>query len=472
MTAPLFDGLLRYNEKQVVPFHMPGHKQGKGIMRADQLKENIFKMDLTEFLDTDNLHDAKGIILEAEKMAAAAFGAKKSFFLVNGTTGGIQAMMMSVLHPGDKVLVERSAHRSVFGGLILTGAIPAYIEPAVDYEDGIPAGVTQQSVGRALSNNTDALAVLITYPNYYGFCTDIKAIADIVHRYGKILLVDEAHGAHFTFNKNLPVTALEAGADMVVQSVHKTLPSFTQSSILHVGSDRIDTGSVEAALRLIETSSPSYLLMASLDLAREEMEDHPEILDKAVDLSYMARDRLAGAGNIRVIGRDIIGKCGIADIDPTKLVVNVRGLNMTGRKVEEVLRDRYNIQVELSDMYNILAMITTGDSEGDIIKLTDAILQLKKDKEDQAISLSFDYKAPEMVFSPREAYFMKKSRVLLKDSTGRTAGDFIIPYPPGIPYVVPGELITEDTCQKLSELALSGIEVVGYDDGYVKILEA
>ncbi len=471
MTAPLFDGLLRYVEKQTIPFHMPGHKQGKGILRADELKENIFKIDLTEFLDTDNLHNAKGIILEAEQMAAAAFGAKRTFFLVNGTTGGIYAMMLSTLHPGEKLLIERSCHRSSFGGMILAGVKPAYIEPTVDFEDGISVGVTPESVERAIIENMDAAAVMVTYPNFYGLCMDIKSIADIVHRYDKILLVDEAHGVHFKFHEDLPMTALEAGADMVVQSAHKTLPSFTQSSLLHVGSDRIDMDRLVFALRLVQTTSPSYLLMASLDLAREELEDHPEMLDKAVKLSYMARERLEGSRDIHVIDEDIIGQYGIVDIDPTKLVVNVKGLNMTGHEAEVILRDRYNIQVELSDMYNILPMITVGDREEDVMKLTDAILRLERNANNKVIPITFDYKAPEIIYSPREASFMQKTRVPIVESVGRTAGDFLIPYPPGIPYVVPGELITTGIALEIEELAAIGIEVVGYDNGYVNILD-
>lgn len=471
MTAPLFDSLLRYVEKDTIPFHMPGHKQGKGVWRADELKENLFKIDLTELPDTDNLHNAKGIILEAEEMAAKAFGAKKSFFLVNGTTGGIYAMMLATLNPGEKLLIERSCHRSSFGGMILAGVKPAYIEPTVDFEDGISVGVTPESVEKALIRNRDAAAVMVTYPNFYGMCMDIEAIADIVHRYGKILLVDEAHGVHFKFHDEFPMTALEAGADMVVQSVHKTLPSFTQSSILHVGTDRINIDKLVFALRLVQTTSPSYLLMASLDLAREEMEEHPELMDKALSLSHLARERLKSSDDIHVIDEDIIGQYGIVDIDSTKLVVNVKGLNMTGHEAEDILRNRYNIQVELSDMYNILSMITIGDSEDDIIKLTDAILELKKNKENRIIPITFDYKAPEIIYNPREASFMQKRKVPIVESVGKTAGDFLIPYPPGIPYVVPGELITTGIALEIEELAAIGVEVIGFDRGYVTILD-
>ncbi|MDI6601367.1 MAG: aminotransferase class I/II-fold pyridoxal phosphate-dependent enzyme [Thermoanaerobacteraceae bacterium] len=471
MTAPLFDGLLRYVEKNITPFHMPGHKQGKGILRADEIKENLFKIDLTELPDTDNLHNAKGIILEAEERAAKAFGAKKSFFLVNGTTGGIYAMMLATLHPGEKLLIERSCHRSSFSGMILAGANPAYIEPAVDWEDGISVGVTPESVERALLENRDAIAVMVTYPNFYGLCMDIKAIADIVHRYGKILLVDEAHGVHFKFHEDFPITALEAGADMVVQSVHKTLPSFTQSSILHVGSDRINIDRLIFALRLVQTTSPSYLLMSSLDLAREEVEEHPDLMDEVMRLSHLAREKLKDAEDIHVIDEDIIGQYSIVDIDPTKLVVNVKGLHMTGHEAEEILRDRYNIQVELSDMYNILSMITIGDREEDIIKLVDAVKQLKKNKENRVIPITFDYKIPEIIYNPRDASFMHKKKVPIVESVGKIAGDFLIPYPPGIPYVAPGELITTGIAMEIEELVMIGVEVIGYDKGYVTILD-
>ncbi|TZE82143.1 aminotransferase class I/II-fold pyridoxal phosphate-dependent enzyme [Calorimonas adulescens] len=470
MTAPLFDGLLRHIEKNTIPFHMPGHKQGKGILRADEIRENIFKIDLTELPDTDNLHNANGIILKAEERAARVFGAKKSFFLVNGTTGGIYAMMLATLQPGDKLLIERSCHRSSFGGMILSGVNPAYIEPTVDWEDGISVGVSPESVERALLENRDARAVMVTYPNFYGLCMDIKAIADVVHRYGKILLVDEAHGAHFKFHEDFPITALEAGADMVVQSIHKTLPSFTQSSILHVGSDRIDIDRLIFALRLVQTTSPSYILMSSIDLAIEEVAEHPELMEETVRLSRLARERLADTEGIRVIDEDITGRYGVACIDPTKLVINVKGLYMTGHRAEEILLKDHNIQVELSDMYNILSMITIGDREEDIIKLVNAVKSLRKNGENKIIPTTFDYKVPEIIFNPRDASFMPKRKVALEEAVGRIAGDFLIPYPPGIPYVAPGETITTGIALEIKELVRNGVEVIGYDNGYVTIL--
>ncbi|KUK07839.1 MAG: Arginine/lysine/ornithine decarboxylase, partial [Caldanaerobacter subterraneus] len=270
MSTPLYDALMEYVKKETVPFHMPGHKQGRVLPK--EYIENLAKIDLTEVPGLDNLHNPDGPILEAEKLAAKAFGSKQAFFLVNGSTAGIYAAMYAVLNPTDKVLVMRNSHKSVYNGVVLTQSIPVYLLPEIDYENGIAMGIDVEKLEEVLQKERDVKAVVVTHPNYYGFCSDIEKIVDIVHKYGKILIVDEAHGAHFPFSNNLPKSSIKAGADIVVQSLHKTLTSFTQTSILHLNSDRVDVDRLKYSLSLFQSTSPSYILMSSIDMAREYME--------------------------------------------------------------------------------------------------------------------------------------------------------------------------------------------------------
>ncbi len=376
MTAPLYEALMDYVKKQIIPFHMPGHKQGR--IFPEEYLVNLTKIDLTEVPGLDNLHNPEGPILEAQKLAARAFGAKESFFLVNGTTSGIYAAMYAVLDPDDKVLIMRNSHKSVYNGLVLTGAVPFYINPEIDYESGIPMGVNIDKLEECLKKNESIKAVVITYPNYYGFCSDIEKISDIVHKYHKILIVDEAHGAHFPFSGNLPLSSLQVGADIVVQSIHKTLSSFTQSSILHLNSDRVDTNRLKYFLSLFQSTSPSYLLMSSLDLARDYMEkEGKNRLEKAIILADYARHEINTLGGVRCLGEEILGSFGIVDFDKTKLTISVKNLGITGPEAEGFLRENFNIQVEMADTFNILAMITLADNKEEVELLIKGLANMK-----------------------------------------------------------------------------------------------
>ncbi|MDK2794203.1 MAG: hypothetical protein PWP75_832 [Caldanaerobacter sp.] len=471
MSTPLYDALMEYVKKETVPFHMPGHKQGRVLPK--EYIENLAKIDLTEVPGLDNLHNPDGAILEAEKLAAKAFGSKQAFFLVNGSTAGIYAAMYAVLNPTDKVLVMRNSHKSVYNGVVLTQSIPVYLLPEIDYENGIAMGIDVEKLEEVLQKERDVKAVVVTHPNYYGFCSDIEKIVDIVHKYGKILIVDEAHGAHFPFSNNLPKTSIKAGADIVVQSLHKTLTSFTQTSILHLNSDRVDVDRLKYSLSLFQSTSPSYILMSSIDMAREYMEkEGKKRLEEVIQLALYVRKEIDKMEGIRCLGEDIVGRYGIVDFDVTKLTISVKNLGIEGPEAEDFLRRECNIQVEMSDVYNILAMVTVGDDEKRVKMLLEGLKKLSKNRKrvkfgDRILFPSL----PEMVLTPSEAVRKKKVRVPFEKAEGAISADFVTPYPPGVPLICPGERIEKDMVKYIEVLYNKGIKVLGIQDNLLSVCE-
>ncbi|ERM91804.1 ornithine decarboxylase [Caldanaerobacter subterraneus subsp. yonseiensis KB-1] len=471
MSTPLYDALMEYVKKETVPFHMPGHKQGRVLPK--EYIENLAKIDLTEVPGLDNLHNPDGPILEAEKLAAKAFGSKQAFFLVNGSTAGIYAAMYAVLNPTDKVLVMRNSHKSVYNGVVLTQSIPVYLLPEIDYENGIAMGIDVEKLEEVLQKERDVKAVVVTHPNYYGFCSDIEKIVDIVHKYGKILIVDEAHGAHFPFSNNLPKTSIKAGADIVVQSLHKTLTSFTQTSILHLNSDRVDVVRLKYSLSLFQSTSPSYILMSSIDMAREYMEkEGKKRLEEVIQLALYVRREIDKMEGIRCLGEDIVGRYGIVDFDVTKLTISVKNLGIEGPEAEDFLRRECNIQVEMSDVYNILAMVTVGDDEKRVKMLLEGLKKLSKNRKrvkfgDRILFPSL----PEMELTPSEAVRKKKVRVPFEKAEGAISADFVTPYPPGVPLICPGERIEKDMVKYIEVLYNKGIKVLGIQDNLLSVCE-
>ncbi|MGB9808581.1 MAG: aminotransferase class I/II-fold pyridoxal phosphate-dependent enzyme [Caldanaerobacter sp.] len=472
MTAPLYDALLKYVKRGTVPFHMPGHKQGKVLPK--KYVENLAKIDLTELPGLDNLHNPEGPILEAERLLAQAFGSKEAFFLVNGSTAGIYASMYAVLNPGDRVLVMRNSHKAVYNGIVLTHSIPFYLLPEIDYENGIAMGIDVRKLEDVLQKERDVKAVVVTYPNYYGFCSDIQKIVDIVHKYGKILIVDEAHGAHFPFSEDLPLSSIKAGADIVIQSLHKTLTSFTQTSVLHLNSERVDVDRLRYSLSLFQSTSPSYILMSSIDLAREYMEkEGNEQLQKVIQLASYVRKEIDNIEGIRCLGEDIVGKYGVVDFDVTKLTISVKNLGINGAEAEEFLREECNIQIEMFDMFNILAMITVGDDERSIGRLLEGLKRLSKNKRKEVSIKRMEGfpSLPEMVFIPSEAIIKSKKKVNFMEAEGSVAGDFVIPYPPGVPILSPGERIEKDVVKYIEVLYNKGIKILGIQNNLLSVCE-
>ena len=364
--TPLFDALMEYVNRETIPFHVPGHKKGVGIDEEFKnfIGQNPFKIDVTVFKLVDSLHHPTGPIKKAQKLAADAYGSDAAFFSIHGTSGAIQAMIMSVVSAGDKIIIPRNVHKSITAGIILSGAVPVYMQPALDKKVGIAHGVTPETVEKTLKENPDAKAVLVINPTYYGVATDIKKIADIVHSYDIPLIVDEAHGPHLGFNDKLPMSAMQAGADICAQSTHKIIGALTQCSLLQVRSERVDINRVQQILSLLHTTSPSYILMASLDCARRQIAlNGKELLDKTIELSNYARNEINKIPGFYCFGQEILGTEGVYALDPTKITVTCRDLGITGYDLDMILSNKYHIQVELSDLYNVLAVGSFGDTK-------------------------------------------------------------------------------------------------------------
>ena len=375
---------------------------------------------------------------------------------------------MAAANPGDKIIIPRNCHRSVYGALILGRLVPVYINPEIDEELGIAMGIKPEALEYILEKHRDAKAVVITNPTYYGVCSDLKKIAEIVHEKGMMLLVDEAHGSHFSFNERLPISALEAGADMTAQSIHKTLPAMTQSSMLHIKSKRVHMDKLKLFLQLTQTTSPSHILLASLDTARYIMQEKGrELLDDVIDWSDWAREEINKIPGLYCLGSDRVGKYGVAEFDPTRIAINFRASGISGTKVEAILRKDFKIQVEMADLYNIVAITTIGDCQSNYEKLVDALKSIASatsSGNERAEDAKAFLKFPELSIMPWEAIYCEKEQVEASDCIGRTCGEMIIPYPPGIPVLMPGEVITLEAYEYVKLCIQQGIKINGASD--------
>ncbi|MEG6572452.1 aminotransferase class I/II-fold pyridoxal phosphate-dependent enzyme [[Clostridium] cellulosi] len=475
-STPLFDAVKKYVDDKVIPFHVPGHKQGAGLREfAAYIGDRILQMDANGMDDLDYANNPSGVILEAEKLMADAYGAGNAFFLVNGTTSGVQAMILEACKPGSKILIPRNAHKSTIGGIILSGAIPCYIQPQINKELGIAMGVTLSSVKEAIKKNPDAEALFLINPTYYGAASDLKALVRTAHANGIKVLVDEAHGAHMPFHEDFPLAAMEADADMSAVSLHKTAGSMTQSSAL-LTNKRIDSEHVRQVLNLTYTSSASYILMCSLDIARKQLATRGnEMLSKALRLARAAREEINKIEGLYAFGRELIGTPGCFDFDETKLGINVRKLGYTGYQMERKLREGYNIQVEMADLYNVLALVTLGDSESNLDALVSALKDIARKtyvreiKNNTIIPVN-----PDLIVPPREAFYSPKRSVGLDESVGEISGEMIMAYPPGIPVIGLGERITREIIDYIKILKSEKCQLQGASDPnveYIKVIK-
>lgn len=477
--TPLFDALMEYVKNNTIPFHVPGHKKGVGMAKKflDFVGENVLSMDVTVFEQVDSLHKPTGPIKEAQELAADAFGADATFFSIHGTSGAIQAMILSVMGENEKIIVPRNIHKSVTSGIILSGAIPIYMQPEVDKNIGVALNVTPETVEKSLKENPDAKAVLIINPTYYGVSTDIVKIAEIVHDYGAILMVDEAHGPHLKFNEKLPISAMEAGADICAQSTHKIIGSMTQSSMLQVKSDRIDVNRVKQVMSLLQTTSPSYILLASLDVARMQMvTEGKKLLDETISLAEYARREINNINGLYCFGEEIVGRDGAYDFDPTKITITAKGLGISGHQLERILAERYFIQPELSDMYNVLCVFSIGDTKEKIDYLLRALKEISDElyKDDIEISKAIDIpEIPEQIITPRYAFGCSTVSLPLQESIGQISAEFLLAYPPGIPILCPGERITMEIVEYVSKMKDANLSIQGTEDpnvDYIKVV--
>ncbi|GLH63403.1 aminotransferase class I/II-fold pyridoxal phosphate-dependent enzyme [Parageobacillus sp. G301] len=475
--TPLFTGLLEHIKKNPIQFHIPGHKKGAGMDPEfrDFIGENALSMDLINIGPLDDLHHPKGIIKRAQELAAEAFGADYTFFSVQGTSGAIMAMVMSVVGPGDKIIVPRNVHKSIMSAIVFSGAIPIFIHPEIDKELGISHGITPESVEKALKQHPDAKGVLVINPTYFGISGDLKKIVEIAHSYHVPVLVDEAHGVHIHFHEDLPLSAMQAGADMAATSVHKLGGSLTQSSILNVREGLVSAKHVQAILSMLTTTSTSYLLLASLDVARKWLATQGrEHFEKTIQLAEKTRQQINEIPYLYCVGREILGTEATYDYDPTKLTISVKELGLTGYEVEKWLREMYNIEVELSDLYNILCIITPGDTERETNALVNALRHLSEQFRHQAAKgvkpkvLLPDI--PTLALTPRDAFYAETEIVPFEESAGRIIAEFIMVYPPGIPIFIPGEIITEENLNYIKKNLEVGLPVQGPEDDTLQTL--
>lgn len=469
--TPLFTALKEHAQHNPIQFHIPGHKQGIGMEPEfrEFIGHNALSIDLINIGPLDDLHLPKGIIKQSQDLAAKAFGADHTFFSVQGTSGAIMAMIMSVCGPGDKILVPRNVHKSIMSAIVFSGATPIFVHPVVDQTLGISHGITSDAIKNAIDLHPDIKAVLVINPTYYGISGDLKKIVEIVHSRGIPVLVDEAHGAHIHFHEELPLSAMKAGADLAATSVHKLGGSLTQSSILNLRGNLVSPKRVQSVLSMLTTTSTSYLLLASLDAARKSLATKgQEFLKQTIQKAEETRNKINAINHLYCVGREILGTSATYALDPTKLLISVKDLGITGYTAEKWLRKKFNIEVELSDLHNILCIVTNGDTDEDLSVLVQALIELAQGYENQ-IAGNIDTSVllpniPTLAMTPRKAFYADTEVIPFEESAGRVIAEFVMVYPPGIPIFIPGEIITEENLDYTRKNIEAGLPVQGAED--------
>lgn len=464
--TPIHKALEEQRLNRLAHFDVPGHKGGRGNKELKEfLGADCMKLDMNSMKPLDNLCHPVSVIKDAQMLAAEAFGADEAFFIVNGTTAAVQAMIMAATVAGDKIIMPRNVHRSAINALVVNGAIPVYVNPGVNQRLGIPLGMSVSDVEQAIKENPDAKAILVNNPTYYGICSDIRNIVEIAHEYGMLVLADEAHGTHFYFSDRLPMSAMAAGADMSAISMHKTGGSLTQSSVL-LTRDTVNADYVRQIINLTQTTSGSYLLLSSLDIARKNMSLNGRMYsDKMIEFATYAREEINKLGGYYAFGEELIDGDMVYDFDRTKLSVHTRDIGLAGIEVYDLLRDDYGIQIEFGDIGNILAIISGGDRNLEIERLISALSEVKRLHE-RVKSGMFDheYITPKIVMGPQKAFFNKKVSVPLQDSADMICSEFVMCYPPGIPILAPGEMITNEIIHYIEYAKEKGCLVTGTQD--------
>lgn len=474
--VPLLEGLERIKRQRLVPFDVPGHKRGRGNPELTEfLGEQCLSVDVNSMKPLDNLCHPVSVIKDAEELAARAFGAARAFFMVGGTTSAVQAMILSSLKRGEEIILPRNVHQSVIHALVLSGAVPVYVNPRTDKRLGIALGMSVQDVREAILAHPEAKAILVNNPTYYGICSDLRGITRLAHESGLKVLVDEAHGTHFYFGKDMPVSAMAAGADMAAVSMHKSGGSLTQSSLLLCG-ENVNPNYVRKIINLTQTTSGSYLLLSSLDISRRNLALRgQEIFEKVKRFSSYAREEINAIGDYYAYSRELINGDSVYDFDTTKLSVNTLALGLAGIEVYDLLRDEYSIQIEFGDLGNILAYISVGDKTKNIERLISALSEIRRNhKREKKNLLESEYISPHVVMSPQDAFYAEKTSLPLERCAGRVCTEFVMSYPPGIPILAPGELVTDELIAYIRYAQAKGCTLTGpesMDVSYLNVLK-
>ena len=464
--APIYEALSRFQRERVVPFDVPGHKRGKGNPDLTAfLGQKAMSVDVNSMKPLDNLCHPVSVIRDAEELAADAFGAHHAFFMVGGTTSAVQSMILSCCKRGDKIILPRNVHRSAINALILCGAHPVYVNPETDQRLGISLGMSMAVLEDTIRQHPDAKAVFVNNPTYYGICSNLQAIVDLAHAHGMMALVDEAHGTHFYFYDDMPLSAMAAGADMASVSMHKSGGSLTQSSFLLTG-PRVNADYVRQVINLTQTTSGSYLLMSSLDISRRNLAIHgEEIFQKVRELARYARAEINAIGDYYAFCRELINGDSVFDFDTTKLSIHTLDVGLAGSEVYDILRDEYDIQTEFGDLGNLLAYISVGDRRQDIERLVSALAEIRRRyKKGKAGMLTQEYIPPLVVDTPQNAFYAEKESLPLEETVGRVCTEFVMCYPPGIPILAPGEEVTPQILDYIRYAIEKGCSLTGPED--------
>lgn len=476
--TPFFTKLKEYGESDVVPFDVPGHKLGRLPNDLSAFAgKGIYQLDANAPRGLDTLSKPTGIIKEAQALCAEAFNADRAYFLTSGTTGGIIAMIMATVRAKEKIILPRNVHKSVINALIFSGAVPVFVKPDLDNNLGIANGVSFQNMKKAMDDNPDAIAVFVINPTYFGVVSDLKQIVDYAHEKNMLVLADEAHGAQFYFSKLLPQSAMDAGADIAATSMHKTGVSLTQSSILLTKGDRVDQFKLQSTLNMIHSTSPSAVLLASLDVARKQMYFEGEKgIEKALKLRALMVPKFNEIKGVSILDESYAVKRGYDfGFDSTKLVIKVADLGLSGFDVYRMLKDRFDIQLELAETYLVLAIITMATTKRDLDRLYKALQTISDENYEQNQSLpkiKFHYNFPEPFVRPREAYHAPHKIIPLADSENEISAESIMIYPPGIPMLIPGEIINASFLEDLDFYQQSGSVIFSeLNNGYIKVID-
>jgi len=464
--APVAEALTKMKAARLVPFDVPGHKRGRGNPELSEfLGERCLEMDVNSMKPLDNLCHPISVIADAQKLAAEAFGASAAFFMVGGTTSAVQAMILATVRRNEEIIMPRNVHRSAINALIVSGAKPVYVNPEFEQSLGISLGMSLNKVKTALEAHPQTKAILVNNPTYYGICSPLKAIVELAHARGVSVLVDEAHGTHLSFGENLPVSAMSAGADMAAVSMHKSGGSLTQSSILLCG-ENMNAGHVHKIINLTQTTSASYLLMSSLDLARRTLYRRGREIFRAVTgLVNYARDEINALGDYYAYGKEIVNGDSVYDFDVTKLAIFTLPMGLAGIEVYDILRDEYDIQTEFGDLANLLAYVSVGDRPKDIERLVAALAEIRRNYRKSASKIPVSkYIEPQLIVSPQDAFWGDTETKPLFEAKGRVAAELVMCYPPGIPILAPGELITDEILDYIRYAQKKGCQMTGPQD--------
>ncbi|MEE1351145.1 MAG: aminotransferase class I/II-fold pyridoxal phosphate-dependent enzyme [Clostridia bacterium] len=464
--APIYEALKNLKSMRIVPFDVPGHKRGRGNPELSAfLGERCLEVDVNSMKPLDNLCHPVSVIKEAEELAAEAFGAKHAFFMVGGTTSAVQSMILSAVKAGEKIILPRNVHRSVINAMILCGAVPVYVNPETNEQLGISLGMKVSEVKRAIAEHPEAKAIVVNNPTYYGICSNIKTIVKLAHDNNMLVLADEAHGTHFYFCDDMPPAAIHSGADIAAVSMHKSGGSLTQSSFLLTG-EGVNADYVRQIINLTQTTSGSYLLMSSLDLSRRNLAiNGKEIFGKIKSMVNYARSEINEIGDYYAYSSELVNGDSVFAFDETKLSIHTLNTGLAGIEVYDILRDDYDIQTEFGDMGNLLAYISVGDREKDIERLISALSEIRRRfKRDKTGMLDTEYISPKVIETPQKAFYADKEQIPIAQSANRVCSEFVMCYPPGIPILAPGELITPQIIEYISYAKEKGCTLLGTED--------